>query len=82
MGRCGSGSGGKGKAFYTSFPDNTNAISARKLQCKILETVYNENGGQTDARTTLENEQKALLADPRLTDADRLEFTRIPISKE
>jgi len=62
------------KVFYTRFSDNTNALSARKLECKMLETVFNYGDGTQKAVTAWGDAQESLLAEPKLTDEDRFEL--------
>jgi thiol-disulfide isomerase/thioredoxin len=61
----------KAKAFCTTFSANTNAFPALKLQCEMLEMVFDGNRTQ-DALMAWGNAQDALLEDSRLTTEDHL----------
>jgi thiol-disulfide isomerase/thioredoxin len=67
----------KAKAFYTQFPDSTNAVPAKMLECTMLQRAFFETMNQ-DARqsafTAMANAQDALLADSRLTDTQRFDL--------
>ncbi len=64
----------KVKAFYLRFPDSTNVIPARILECQMLERVFNNGGGSQSAVIAWGNAQDALLADARLTGEDRCDL--------
>lgn len=64
----------KAKAFYMRFPDSTSVIPAKILECQMLERVFNNVGGTQDSVITWGNAQDALLADARLTGADRCDL--------
>ncbi len=61
------------KAYYTQFPDSTNVLAAKKLECQMLGTAFRMGGQNQSAYTAWANAQTALLADPKLTDDDRLD---------
>ena len=63
----------KAKDFYASFPDSTNAIEAKKLQCKMLETAFFD-GYDTNIYSDWAVAQQTLLADPKLTDTDKFQL--------
>ena len=62
------------KAFYLRFPDSTNVISAKILECQMLERVFNNVGGTQNSVIAWGNAQDALLADARLTGKDRCDL--------
>jgi hypothetical protein len=64
----------KAKAFYLRFPDSTNVIPVKILECQMLERVFNNVGGTQDSVIAWGNAQDALLADARLTGADRCDL--------
>jgi thiol-disulfide isomerase/thioredoxin len=59
--------------FYTSFPDSTNVIEAKKLQCKMLETAFLDSY-DTNIFSDWAAAQQTLLADPKLTDTDKFQL--------
>ena len=71
---------GKAMAFYTQFPSDTNALSARKLQCEMLTQAFSH--GEVDQETIMAwgDAQEALLAQPGLTDEERYDL-RLAIIK-
>jgi thiol-disulfide isomerase/thioredoxin len=64
----------KAKAFYLRFPDSTNVIPAKILECQMLERVFNNVGATQDSVIAWGNAQDALLADARLTGKDRCDL--------
>jgi len=66
----------KAKAFYVQFPDSTNAVPAKMLECAMLRAAFNDSITQ-DARqrafTAMANAQDALLTDSRLTEDQRFD---------
>jgi len=63
----------KAKDFYTRFPDNTDAITAKQLECKMLETAFFD-GYDKDIFSVWATAQQTLLADPKLTDTDKFQL--------
>jgi thiol-disulfide isomerase/thioredoxin len=64
----------KVRAFYTQFPDSTNALAARNLECSLLKTAFLQGGGSQSAYDALAKAQDALLQDPKLSDDDRFKL--------
>jgi peroxiredoxin len=64
----------KAKTFYLRFPDSTNVIPAKILECQMLERVFDNVGATQDSVTAWGNAQEALLADARLTGKDRCDL--------
>jgi thiol-disulfide isomerase/thioredoxin len=64
----------KAKAFYTQFPDSSNAIPAKILEYQMFRAAFYDSRDQ-DARksafTDMASAEDALLTDSRLTDAQR-----------
>lgn len=63
----------KAKDFYTRFPDSTNAIAAKRLQCKMLETAFFD-GYDKNVFSNWAAAQQTLLADPELTYTDKFQL--------
>ncbi len=61
----------KARTFCLCFPDSTNVIPAKILECQMLERVFNNTGGTQNSVIAWGNAQDALLADARLTGKDR-----------
>ena len=64
------------KAFYTQYPDSTNAIPAKLLECRMLRTAFLDTmdmDARKNAFTAMANAQDALLADSKLTDTQRFD---------
>ena len=61
----------KARTFYLRFPDSTNVIPAKILECQMLERVFNNVGGTQNSVIAWGNAQDALLTDVRLTGKDR-----------
>jgi thiol-disulfide isomerase/thioredoxin len=64
----------KAKAFYLHFPDSTNLIPAKILECQMLERVFNNGGGSQSAVIAWGNAQDSLLTDARLSGKDRCDL--------
>ena len=64
----------KAKTFYLRFPDSTNVIPAKILECQMLERVFNNVGGTQNSVIAWGNAQDALLADARLTGKDQCDL--------
>ena len=67
----------KAKAFYTQFPDSTNAVPAKLLECSMLQMAFYQSrdmDARKSAFTAMATAQDALLADSRLTDKQRLDL--------
>ena len=62
----------KARIFYTRFPVSINAIEAKKLQCKMLETAFFD-GYDKNVFSNWATAQQTLLADPKLTDTDKFQ---------
>jgi thiol-disulfide isomerase/thioredoxin len=69
----------KAEAFYIQFPDSTNVIAARKLECQMLQTAFYD-GESPGAYDDWENAQTALLAAKGLTDDERFDV-QVEIAK-
>lgn len=63
----------KAEAFCAQFPDSTNVIAARKLECQMLRTAFFDGGDKPDAYAAWTNAEKALLAAPGLTEDQQLD---------
>ena len=63
----------KAKAFYTQFPESTNAVIAKILECNMLEGAFAYGSRAPGDVAALTNALKALLADSRLTDDERVD---------
>ena len=63
----------KAKDFYTSFPDSTNAIEAKKLQCKMLEKAFFD-GYDTNVFSNWAVAQQTLLAESKLTGTEKFQL--------
>lgn len=66
----------KARAFYTQFPDSTNAVPAKLLEGQMLQMAYvysMDPDSRKAAFTALANAQDALLKDPKLTDDQRFD---------
>jgi thiol-disulfide isomerase/thioredoxin len=73
----------KARAFYTQFPDSTNAIPAKKLECTMLRSELNfsvNEDARQSAFTAMAAAQDALLTDSRLTDDQRFDV-RVQIAE-
>jgi len=68
------------RAFYTRYPDNTNALAAKKLECKLLDRAVSVTG-DTNALSAWATAQENLLAAPGLTDDDRFDL-RVAMLKQ
>jgi len=64
----------KAKVFYLVYPDSTNVIPAKILECQMLERVFNNGDGSQSAVIGWGNAQDALLADARLIGKDRCDL--------
>lgn len=72
----------KAEMFCAKFPDSTNVIAARKLECQMLKTAFFEGGGGSGAYEAWFNAEKALLAAPGLTEDERFDArVQIAMSK-
>ena len=71
----------KAKDFYTRFPNSTNAIAAKKLQCKILEAAYFSQH-DLNVFSAWAAAQQTMLADPKLTDEDRFDLRVAILDRE
>lgn len=60
----------RAQAFYARFPDNTNAIRAKIIECKMRGTAL--LNGSTNEFSAWTNAQANVLADAKLTDNDRV----------
>ncbi|MGO8763664.1 MAG: TlpA family protein disulfide reductase [Limisphaerales bacterium] len=67
----------KASAFYTEFPDSSNALAARIMECNMLQTAYNHGDRQVFAKW---DSAEATLA-PQLS-ADELYSIRLPVLRE
>ena len=64
----------KAREFYTQFPDSTNVVAARILECRMLEREFHFGGQMPiDAYQTWLNAENALLAVPGLTEDERFD---------
>ena len=60
----------KAKAFYTQFPDNSNAIPAKILECQMFRAAFYDSrdmDARKNAFTDMASAQDALLIHSRLT---------------
>lgn len=64
----------RAREFYTRFPTNTNAIAAKKLQCKMLETAFFD-GYDKGIFADWAAAQQTLFSDPWLTEADKFQLS-------
>ena len=64
----------KAENFYKQFPDSTNAITAKELECKMLNTAFEDDFGNTNKLLAWGIAQKTLLTDPKLSDEDRFDL--------
>ena len=55
--------------FLTQFPNNTNAVAAKKLACKMFETAFYD--GNTNKMSAWEAAETSLLTDSRLSEDER-----------
>ena len=68
----------KAKAFYTQFPDSTNALAAKILECRMLQTAYYHGEhvfGQWDGA------EANLAPNPGLSASERFDL-RLPVIRE
>lgn len=73
----------KAEMFYAQFPNSTNAIAARKLECQMLEKVFISEGETPSAYDVWENAQNSLLAAKGLTGDERFDVqVDITLSKK
>lgn len=63
----------KARAFYQLFPDSTNAIAAKKIECKMRDKAFSVTGN-TNALSAWAAAQEILLAAPELTDDERFDL--------
>jgi len=70
----------KAETFYAQFPDSTNVIAARKLECQMLRMAFFEGGDSTDAYESWFKAQNSLLAAPGLTEDERFDV-RVGIAR-
>jgi thiol-disulfide isomerase/thioredoxin len=67
----------KAKAFYTQFPDSTNAVAAKLLECHMLQMAFYDTMDQSarqSAFTAMAKAQDAMLSDSRLTDTQQFDL--------
>ena len=64
----------KARAFYTQYPDSTNALPAKKLEGSLLRTAFIEGGRSQSAYDALTKAQDNLVQDPKLSDDDRFKL--------
>lgn len=57
----------------SEFPDSTNVIAARKIECRMLQMVFNHGGETQNPYDAMVKAQNALLAAPGLTETDRFD---------
>jgi thiol-disulfide isomerase/thioredoxin len=67
----------KARTFYTQFPRSSNALAARIIECKMLQTAYNHGDRRVFVRW---NSAQANLA-PKLS-ANELYSIRLPVLRE
>jgi thiol-disulfide isomerase/thioredoxin len=60
------------ETFYTQFPDSTNVIAARKLECQMLSSAFYQVRSQSGYDAWM-NAENGLLAVPGLTEDDRFD---------
>ena len=69
----------KAKDYYTRFPTNTHAGEARKQEFDMTGVAISM--GATNQQARLETEEKALLADPTLTEEDRFNIRQSDVQR-
>lgn len=69
----------RAKAFYTQFPDSSNALAARIMECKMLQTAYIYGDRQVFAKWM--NAQANLVPNSELTADERFDL-RLPAVRE
>lgn len=63
----------KTRAFYTEFPNSTNVIAARILECRLLYRMFHMGGGSVASYEAWLNAENALVAAPGLTEDERFD---------
>jgi len=71
---------GLARVIYRQFPDSTNALAAKKLECKLLDRAVSVTG-DTNAISAWAYAQENLLAAPGLTEDDRFDL-RVAIVRQ
>ena len=64
----------KARDYYTRFPNSTNAIAAKKLQCKMLEAAFFD-GYDKNVFSNWAAAQQGLLSDPKLPETDKFQVS-------
>jgi thiol-disulfide isomerase/thioredoxin len=73
----------KAKAFYTQYPESSNTVPAKQLECKMLQMAFYDSMDQSARKSAFKNmasAQDSLLTDSRLTDSQRYDL-RVQIAQ-
>jgi thiol-disulfide isomerase/thioredoxin len=63
----------KAKAFYTQYPDSPNEVTARRLECSMLQSAFSQGDRSQDAFDTWKTALNGLLQDTNASDDDRFD---------